>query len=239
MVRKRLRNRGASRGSGPAAASTTVGAITVVAAVAVLTFSACSQNAALYDPTPGVLEAQAPDSFLVAVETSEGTFTVRMRRHWSPAGVDRVWHLMENDFYAGARIYRVVDGFVAQWGFSGEPVRDSIWRDHPLEDEPVLASNVRGVVTFARGGPETRTFQLFVNLVDNPRLDALTSGGVEGYPPIGEIEDGLAVIDGFYGAYSDDVPAQDSIRLQGNDYLRRVYPQLDSIIGTRITGFWR
>jgi cyclophilin family peptidyl-prolyl cis-trans isomerase len=238
MVRMRFRNRGAT-GDSRSAASTAVAATTVVAVVAVLTFSACSQNAALYDPTPEVLDAQAPDSFLVDVETSEGTFTVRMRRHWSPAGVDRVWHLMENDFYAGARIYRVVDGFVAQWGFSGEPLRDSIWRDHPLEDEPVVASNVRGVVTFARGGPETRTFQLFVNLADNPRLDAMATRGVEGYPPIGEIEAGLAVIDGFYGAYSDDTPTQDSIRLQGNDYLRRVYPQLDSIIGTRITGFWR
>jgi len=207
--------------------------------MAALAFAACSQNTALYDPTPEVLEAQAPDSFVVAVETSEGTFTVRMRRHWSPAGVDRAWHLMDNDFYAGARIYRVVDGFVAQWGFSGEPVRDSIWRDHPVVDEPPVASNLRGFISFARGGPETRSFQLFVNLVDNPRLDGLSSGGVEGYPPIGEITDGLAVVDGFYSAYSDDTPVQDSIRALGNEYLRRAYPQLDSIIGTRITGFWR
>jgi cyclophilin family peptidyl-prolyl cis-trans isomerase len=213
--------------------------VLVTAALTALAFAACSQNAALYDPTPEVLEAQAPDSFLVDVETSEGTFSVRMRRHWSPAGVDRAWHLMENDFYAGARIYRVVEGFVAQWGLSGEPVRDSIWRDHPVVDEPPMASNLRGVISFARGGPETRSFQLFVNLVDNTRLDAMVSGGVEGYPPIGEIEDGLAVVDGFYSAYSDNTPAQDSIRTLGNDYLRRVYPQLDSIIGTRITGFWR
>lgn len=207
--------------------------------LAALVVAACGQNAALYDPSPAVLGGQAPDSFLVQVQTSEGDFTVKLRRHWSPAGVDRVHHLMANDFYAGARIYRVVDGFVAQWGYSGDPVRDSVWREHPLPDEPTVGSNVRGVVSFARGGPESRTFQLFVNLVDNLRLDALVSGDVEGYPPVGEIVDGLEVVDGFYGAYQERTPSQDSIRILGNDYLRRTYPQLDSIVGTRIVARWQ
>jgi len=207
--------------------------------LAALAVAACGRNAALYEPTPAMFEFEAPDSFLVAVETSEGTFTVKMRRHWSPAGVDRVWHLMDNDYYAGARIYRVVPGFVAQWGLTGDPELDSIWRGHTLADEPTVASNLRGVVAFARAGPETRSTQLFVNLVDNVRLDAMMSGGVEGYPPIGEIESGLEVIDGFYAAYSDRTPSQDSIRIVGNDYLRREYPQLDSIVGTRVTGYWR
>lgn len=202
-------------------------------------FAACGPNKALYEPTPEMLAFEAPDSFLVDIETSEGLLTVRMRRHWSPVAVDRVWHLMDNNFYAGARIYRVVPGFVAQWGFSGEPVMDSVWRDHPVADEPTVASNLRGVIAFARGGPETRSHQLFVNLADNTRLDDAVGGGVTGYPPVGEIEVGLEVIDGFYAAYSDRTPNQDSIRIQGNDYLRREYPQLDSIIGTRITGFWR
>ena len=201
--------------------------------------AACGRNAALYAPTPVMLEALAPDSFLVDITTSEGTFTVKMRRHWSPLGVDRAFHLVQNDFYAGARIYRVVDGFVAQWGFSGDPALDSVWRDHPLPDEPTVASNVRGVVSFARAGPETRSYTLFVNLADNVRLDDLESGDVVGYPPIGEIVAGLEVIDGFYGAYADRTPSQDSIRLQGNAYLRRTYPQLDSIVGTHVTGWWR
>lgn len=210
-----------------------------LALLAAATVAACGQNAALYAPGPEVLATQAPDSFVVEVLTSEGPITVKLRRHWSPLGVDRVYHLMDNNYYAGARIYRVVDGFVAQWGFSGKPVLDSIWRDHPLDDEPTIASNVRGTMSFARGGPRTRSHQLFINLVDNVRLDDLASGGVEGYPPLGEIESGLEVIDGFYSAYADRVPSQDSIRLQGNAYLRREYPQLDSIISTRVTGFWR
>ena len=210
-----------------------------VALLAVAVVAACGQNAALYSPSPELLATQAPDSFVVEVLTSEGPFVVKMRRHWSPLGVDRAYHLMDNDYYAGARIYRVVDGFVAQWGFSGNPLLDSIWREHPLDDEPAVASNVRGTMSFARAGPRTRSHQLFINLVDNVRLDALASSGVEGYPPIGEIESGLEVIDGFYSAYADRLPSQDSIRLQGNAYLRREYPQLDSIISTRVTGFWR
>ena len=212
--------------------------LAVLATLAVGAVGACGPNQALYEPTPALLDVEAPDSFLVEIETSEGVMTVKMRRHWSPEGVDRVWHLMDNDFYAGARIYRVVDGFVAQWGFSGNPVLDSIWREYPLPDEPTVASNVRGVVSFARSGPETRSYTLFVNLADNERLDRLRAAGIEGYPPIGEIEEGLEVIDGFYGAYAERTPSQDSIRLLGNDYLRREYPQLDSIIGTRVTGFW-
>jgi cyclophilin family peptidyl-prolyl cis-trans isomerase len=210
-----------------------------VAVVVAVVVAACGPNAALYDPTPEVLRAQAPDSFLVAVETSEGTFAVKMHRAWSPLAVDRVYHLMENDFYAGARIYRVAKDFVVHWGFSGDPVLDSVWREHPLSDEPTVGSNLRGVVSFARAGPETRSYTLFVNLVDNEHLDDRMTSGVEGYPPIGVIEAGLEVIDGFYGAYADRAPSQDSIRFQGNDYLRREYPQLDSIIGTRVVSRWR
>lgn len=212
--------------------------LVVLAVATILAASACARNHALYDPSPAVLGAPAPDSFLVEMVTSEGAFLVKMRRHWSPAGVDRVHHLVANDFYAGARIYRVVDDFVAQWGYSGDPVLDSVWREHPIPDEPTVASNRRGVMSFARGGPETRSFQLFVNLADNERLDHLMSGGVRGYPPVGEIVEGVEVIDGFYGAYQDRMPSQDSIRILGNDYVRREYPQLDSIVSTRVLTAW-
>ena len=212
----------------------------LVLLTSVLVIVACAgPNTALYKPKLDDLTAQAPDSFLVDIQTSEGAITVKMRRHWSPLAVDRVWHLVENNFYAGARFYRMIDGFVAQWGYSGEPVRDSVWRDYPLDDEPVIGSNLQGTVSFARGGPSTRSFQLYINLADNERLDVLASGGVVGYPPVGEIVEGVEVPMGFYGAYADRTPSQDSIRVQGNDYLRREYPQLDSIITTRIIGSWR
>jgi cyclophilin family peptidyl-prolyl cis-trans isomerase len=201
--------------------------------------AACGPNKALWKPTPEMLSAAAPDSFVVSVETSEGTFDVTMHRAWSPLGVDRVYHLMRNDFYAGARFYRVLNGFVAQWGFSGDPTLDSLWEAKPIDDEPVVASNTRGVVSFARAGARTRSYTLFVNLVDNVRLDNAPAGGVVGYPPIGRIDRGLDVIDGFYPGYTEDPPDQDSISAQGNDYLRRRYPQLDSIVGTRVIREWR
>jgi peptidyl-prolyl cis-trans isomerase A (cyclophilin A) len=210
-----------------------------VAIVLTLGVVACGRNRALWDPTPEMLSAPAPDSFVVAVVTSEGTFDVTMHRDWSPLGVDRAYHLVKNDFYAGARFYRVVSGFVAQWGFSGDPALDSLWEAQPIDDEPVAASNERGVVSFARAGPRTRSYTLFVNLVDNVRLDDYAAGGVVGYPPIGRITRGLDVIDGFYPGYSDDPPEQDSISAHGNEYLRRRYPQLDSIVGTRVIREWR
>jgi len=217
-----------------------VGPVVALALLALpLWATACGPNSALWEPTPAMLAAPAPDSFVVQVETSEGTFDVTMHRAWSPLGVDRVYHLMSNDFYAGARFYRVLPDFVAQWGFSGDPVLDSIWGERAIADEPTVASNVYGTVSFARAGPETRTFTLFVNLVDNQRLDNVVAGGVTGYPPIGRIDRGVEVVHGFYSAYTEDPPMQDSITQLGNEYLRRKYPQLDSIVGTRVIREWR
>lgn len=205
-----------------------------------LAAAACGPRAALWSPTPEMLAAPAPDSFVVEVETSEGTFDVTMHRAWSPLGVDRMFHLMGNDFYAGARIYRMASGFVAQWGFSGTPGLDSIWEALPIADEPVVESNLRGVMSFARAGPETRSYTLFINLVDNARLDTAPAGGVVGYPPIGRIVGrGVEVVDGFYPGYTEDPPMQDSIAALGNEYLRRRYQQLDSIVATRVVREWR
>ena len=200
--------------------------------------AACATGSGLYEPSEEMLAATAPDSFVVEVRTSEGAFYVQMTRAWSPLGVDRAYQLMKSDFYAGARFYRVLPGFVAQWGFSGDPVLDSTWREHPIDDEPTVASNVRGTVSFARAGPRTRSYTMFVNLVDNVRLDDQPAGGVAGYPPIGRIIEGLEVVDGFYAAYTQDPPAQDSIGELGNEYLRRRYPQLDSIVSTQVVVEW-
>jgi cyclophilin family peptidyl-prolyl cis-trans isomerase len=199
--------------------------------------AACGPSRALWEPTPELLARQAPDSFVVEVETSEGAFHITMHRAWSPLGVDRVYQLMSNDFYSGARFYRVLPGFVAQWGFSGTPALDSVWQEHTLADEPTVSTNARGTVSFARAGAETRSYTLFINLVDNARLDDAAAGGVVGYPPIGRIINGLEVADGFYAAYGES-PRQDSIAALGNEYLRGSFPQLDSIVATRVILEW-
>jgi cyclophilin family peptidyl-prolyl cis-trans isomerase len=213
--------------------------VPVAAALLVAAASCGGPNAALWRPTPEVLAVPAPDSFVAQFVTSEGSFDISLHRDWSPLGVDRMYHLLTNGFYAGARMYRVENRFVAQWGYSGAPGLDSIWEALPIDDEPVVGSNVRGTLSYARAGPKTRSYQLFLNLVDNQRLDTAPAGGVVGYPPIGRVVRGLEVIDGFYPGYVADPPDQDSIAQQGNAYLRRKYPQLDSIVGTRILQEWR
>ena len=183
------------------------------------------------DPT---LAEVVPDSFLVAFETSAGEFRMWLHRDWSPAGVDRVHQLARMNFYAGARIYRVNERY-AQFGYTGRPGVDSVWVADVIPDEAVQQSNVRGMVSFARSGPETRSVILFINRGDNSNLDALTWRGVLGFPPVGRIESGLEVVDALYGGYGE-APLQweDSIAAAGNAFLDRRYPLLDSIIRVRV-----
>jgi cyclophilin family peptidyl-prolyl cis-trans isomerase len=180
-----------------------------------------------------------PDSFLVAFETSRGDFVMELHREWSPMGVDRIHRLALGNFYAGARIYRVNPRY-AQFGYTGRPRLDSIWVGDALPDEPVRASNVRGTVSFARGGPGTRSVILFVNRSDNTDLDRLEWRGVLGFPPVGRIRSGMEVVDALYADYGDDpLQWEDSIAALGNAFLDRRYPGLDSIIGVRIVEDWR
>jgi cyclophilin family peptidyl-prolyl cis-trans isomerase len=128
----------------------------------------------------------------------------------------------------------------AQFGYTGRPRLDSIWVGHPLPDEPVLASNVRGTVSFARGGPGTRSVILFVNRSDNTDLDRLEWRGVLGFPPVGRIRSGMEVVDALHADYGDDpLQWEDSIAALGSAFLDRRYPGLDSIIGVRIVEDWR
>jgi cyclophilin family peptidyl-prolyl cis-trans isomerase len=188
-------------------------------------------------PSAGDLAAAAPDSFDVRVETTRGTFVLRARRAWSPLGVDRFHFLVRHGFYDDARFFRVVSGFVAQFGLSGRPTMDSVWVERRLADEPVRASNRRGIVAYARGGPNTRSAQLFINLADNVRLDTLN---LIGFPPIGEVVAGMEVVDSLYSLYGGTAahrlpgPRQDSIRVVGNAYLEREFPLLDRILRARL-----
>ncbi|MCH2471250.1 MAG: peptidylprolyl isomerase [Gemmatimonadetes bacterium] len=206
--------------------------------VLVLALAACMPGSTIWTPSYEELNTHAPDSFVVAMETSEGPIEITMYREWSPLAVDRAHYLMANDFYAGARFYRVVPGFVAQWGLTGKPVLDSLWQERGIDDEPVVDSNARGTVAFARAGRRTRSFQLFINLADNSRLDDYASGGVLGFPPIGRVNTGMDVVDGLYGAYGQPGDMQDSISAIGSTYLTRTYPQLDSILSTRVVRSW-
>lgn len=171
----------------------------------------------------------APETFQVAFETSAGPFEVEFVRAWSPMAVDRVYELVDEGFWEGARIYRVNERY-AQFGFSGRPPLDSIWIPAGIEDEPTMSSNIRGSVSFARGGPGTRSAILFVNKSDNTDLDDMSWNGVTGFPPVGRVVSGMESIDALYAGYGDAPMAyEDSISAHGNAYFDRAYPELDSI----------
>ena len=207
-----------------------------VAVTLALSFAsvACREAA----PVPGSGGEAAPDSFLVAFETSAGTVTMLMRRAWSPLAVDRVHELATANHWAGARIYRVNPRY-AQFGYTGRPSLDSTWIEAGLPDEPVRASNLRGTVSFARGGPGTRSVILFVNRGDNSNLDALEWQGVLGFPPVGTVVEGMDVVDAFHDAYGEEpLEWEDSIAQAGNAFLDARFPGLDSIIRVRVVEDW-
>lgn len=201
----------------------------------------CAGHSPLFAPTPRDLAREAPDSFMVELLTSRGRVVIAARREWSPLGVDRFHFLVGQGYYDEARFFRVVPGFVVQWGVTGDSALNAAWKDRNIPDEPVRQSNARGMLSYARGGPNTRGVQLFVNLANNARLDTTNTFG---FPPIGEVVQGMPVMDSMFAEYScrrgsqGTCPSQDSIRLKGSAYLDRVYPKLDYIRTARITREW-
>jgi peptidyl-prolyl cis-trans isomerase A (cyclophilin A) len=167
----------------------------------------------------------APAQFRVRFETSKGPIVIELHRDWSPNGVDRIYQLVEQSYFDDVRFFRVVPGFVVQFGMHGDPGTNAKWVAQPLIDDPVKQTNKRGTVTFAKTGmPNSRTTQLFINLQDNAMLDP------QGFAPIGEVVEGMSVVDrlysGYGGAPSDEQPR---IAAEGNTFLKQSYPKLDYV----------
>jgi peptidyl-prolyl cis-trans isomerase A (cyclophilin A) len=183
--------------------------------------------------SPTRLNREAPAAFHVLVETSAGNFTVEVQRAWAPRGADRFYNLVRAGFYDGARFFRVLPGFVVQFGLNGDPAVSAAWTEQVIPDDSVRASNVRGTIAFATSGPNTRTTQVFVNLVDNVRLDA------RGFSPFGRVISGMEVVEKLYADYGEGAPRgkgpdQDRIEKEGNAYLLKEYPKLDFVTRARI-----
>jgi peptidyl-prolyl cis-trans isomerase A (cyclophilin A) len=176
---------------------------------------------------------RAPERFRVRFETTRGEFAVEAHRAWAPLGVDRFYQLAKLGYYDGTRFFRVVDGFMVQWGISGDTAVGAVWHDRSIPDDPVAQTNSRGRVTFATGGPNSRSTQLFVNYRDNAFLDA------RGFAPIGEVIDGMDVLDNLWRSYGEAPPQgrgpeQRRIRQEGEAYLAREFPQLEKVIRTSV-----
>ncbi len=186
-------------------------------------------------PDTSVLNVIAPDTFQAVVVTTKGEFTIEAYRSWSPAGVDRLYQLVTTGFYNHNCLFRVQTEYVVQFGISDNVEANSFWDKHPVPDEPVVGHNLKGVISFARDGANTRTAQLFINKKDNYKLDTVNYNGLRGFPPIARVISGFEVIEAFNGAYGFE-PAnhQDSVMVQGNDYWMRKFPELDYILEFKV-----
>lgn len=206
------------------------------AAAAAVLLTACGSEprpAASDVGLPPAATAEAPATFKVRFETSKGTFVLEAHRAWAPRGVDRLYQLVKSGFFDNTRFFRAVTGFMVQFGVHGDPAVNAAWENLAIRDDSVTQSNTRGRMSFAMAGPGTRTTQVFVNLVDNRSLDGM------GFSPVGEVIEGMAVVDSLYAGYGDGPPmgfGPDQMRImrEGNAYLEKDFPKLDFIRTARI-----
>src|SRR5690348_15123185 len=177
-----------------------------------------------------VKDEQAPATFRARFETSQGPFVIEVQREWAPRGADRFYTLVTRGFYNDARFFRVLSGFMAQFGLNGDPKIQGEYASANLLDEPPKQSNRRGFVTFAKeSAPNTRYTMVFINYKDNSYLDA------DGFAPFGQVVSGMDVVDKLYSGYGrQNVPDQRRIKSEGNAYLSAEYPMLDFIKSARI-----
>ena len=179
-------------------------------------------------------ETTVPNTFRVKIETTAGNFVIEAYRDWAPHGVDRLHELVLAKIFNDSRFFRVVPGFVAQFGIAGKPAVAQAWRSKTIPDDPVLKSNLRGFVSYAMTGPNTRTTQLFINLVDNTRLDA------QGFAPIAQVVEGMEIVDKLYSGYGETsgggmrAGKQDRLFEEGNVWLDRDFPKLDQLMKASI-----
>lgn len=182
---------------------------------------------------PATLTEKAPESFKVTVETTKGSFTIQVQRSLSPNGADRFFNLVKSGYFKDIAFFRVIPGFMGQFGIHGDPAVSAKWRDAKIQDDAVKGSNIRGAVTFAMAGPNTRTTQFFINLVDNANLDSM------GFSPFGKVVDGMDVVDKINGEYGEGAPRgrgpdQQRIQMEGNAYLKKDFPNLDYIKSAKV-----
>jgi peptidyl-prolyl cis-trans isomerase A (cyclophilin A) len=210
----------------PAAATQTTQTATAAKGAAM---SAEAKMKALLDPKSAEMTAKAPAVFKALFETSKGKFVIQAHRDWSPQGADRFYNLVRLGYYDDARFFRIIKGFMAQFGINGDPKINAALRTSGIPDDPAKMGNTRGRVTFAKtGAPNSRTTQLFINFGDNSRLDA------QGFTAFGEMVEGMAVVDSLYSGYGEGPPSgkgpnQNQVQAEGNAYLNASFPQLDYI----------
>jgi peptidyl-prolyl cis-trans isomerase A (cyclophilin A) len=202
--------------------------------VTLLVLAGCGGSGASGPPKellhPDQLTKKAPQLFDVTFHTTKGDFTISVHRTWAPLGADRFYNLVKNHFYDGAKVFRVVPGFVVQFGISPFPEVSKVWEGATIPDDTITAHNERGAVTFASAGPDTRTTQVFINLGNNMNLDT------DQFAPFGAVTSGISVVESLYSGYGDDpTPHQGEMTKQGDAYFDKRWPKLDTIKSTTVS----
>jgi peptidyl-prolyl cis-trans isomerase A (cyclophilin A) len=172
-------------------------------------------------------KGQAPSTFSARFDTTKGPFVITVHRSWAPRGADRFYDLLRSHFYDNQPIFRVVPGFVVQWGISGTPSVARKWQNATIKDDPVTQSNDKGTITFATSGPNTRTTQVFVNLAANSNLDS------QGFSPFGAVTSGFSVFNHLYSGYGDNFD-QGALTQDGASWAHKNFPRLDWIKTARL-----
>ena len=177
--------------------------------------------------------AIAPDNYKVQFETSQGSFVVTVDRDLAPKGADRFYNLVKIGYFDDLRFFRVIPGFMVQFGIHGQPEVNKVWKDATIQDDAVKATNSRGMVSFATAGKDTRTTQVFINFGNNANLDGM------GFSPFGQVESGMEVVDKLYSGYGEGAPRgsgpwQHRIQDEGNAYLDADFPKMDRILTARL-----
>jgi peptidyl-prolyl cis-trans isomerase A (cyclophilin A) len=171
---------------------------------------------------PSSLKDRAPEQFRAKFTITKGDIVIEVTRAMAPLGADRFYNLVKYGFYNGAGFFRVVPGFVVQFGLSAVPAVNAAWDNAKLTDDPIQGSNIRGTVCFATSGPNTRTTQMFINLGDNVRLDQM------GFAAFGKVVEGMDIVDKIYSGYGER-PDQGRITKEGAAYLKANFPEMDLI----------
>jgi len=201
------------------------------AAVASAAVAVADEQGAAALKNPAALKETAPATFKANFDTSVGAFVIEVHRDWAPQGADRFYNLVKSGFYDGVRFFRVIPGFMVQFGIHGDPAVSAAWRAARIPDDPVKQSNKRGFVTYAMGGPGSRTTQVFINFGDNGNLDNQPGNA---FAPFGQVTTGMAVVDKINGEYGEGAPRgrgpdQGRVQTEGNAYLMKDFPKLDHI----------
>jgi cyclophilin family peptidyl-prolyl cis-trans isomerase len=192
--------------------------------------AAAAARAMLFAPDAPFWRVQAPSTFRVRVETTRGPFTLELTRALAPIGVDHFYNLVRAGYYDDSRFSRTIAGWISQFGVAGDPAVSAVWANRAIRDDPVRASNIRGSLTFAMTGPDTRTTQISISRRDNVRQDG------EGFAPLGYVVEGMEVVDSLYSGYGERsgggmrAGKQQRLLGEGNAYLDREFPLLDHLI---------